>query len=110
LRAGLAAIGVEAALATAPAARAALWIARGGGRRLEDIPVEVFCTEEIFSFLKSIGVHNINDLQKLPREGLAKRCGPALVDDLDRALGLRAEPRTFFEPPARFAVKLELPA
>lgn len=110
LRAGLAEIGVEAALAMAPTARAALWIARGGGRRLEEIPVEVFCTEDVLSFLKSIGVYKLKNLLELPREGLAKRCGQALLDDLDRALGLLAEPRTFFEPPARFSAKLELPA
>ena len=110
LRAGLAEIGVEAALATAPTARAALWIARGGGHRLEETPVEAFCTEDVVSFLKSIGVHKLQDLLELPREGLAKRCGQALLDDLDRALGCLAEPRTFFEPPPRFAAKLELPA
>jgi protein ImuB len=110
LRAGLAEIGVEAALATAPTARAALWIARGGGHRLEETPLEVFCTEDVLSFLKSIGVRKLKDLLELPREGLAKRCGQALLDDLDRALGSLAEPRTFFEPPPRFSAKLDLPA
>ncbi|HEX9396146.1 MAG TPA: DNA polymerase Y family protein [Burkholderiales bacterium] len=110
IRQGLGELGLEATVATAPTARAALWIARGGGRRLEDIPVEVVCTEDVLSFLKSIGVHQVGDLLQLPREGLAKRCGPALVAEIDRALGRLAEPRTFFEPPASFAARLELPA
>src|SRR5260221_14325292 len=41
IRRGIAAQGLEASLATAPTARAALWIARGNGGRLEDLPLEV---------------------------------------------------------------------
>jgi protein ImuB len=47
---------------------------------------------------------------RLPREGLARRCGQRLLDDLDRALGAAPEPRAFFHPPPRFSAKLELPA
>ncbi len=106
--AGRAELGFEASLAVAPTARAALWIARGGGGRLERLPIEVtgFETE----FFKSIGVATVGDLLRLPREGLAKRCGQALLDDLDRALGCAAEPRRFFEPPQRFAARLALAA
>jgi protein ImuB len=110
IRQGIAEQGLETSLATAPTARAALWIARGGGCRLEDVPVEVVCTEEVLSFLKSIGVHRLEDLLQLPREGLARRCGQRLLDDLDRALGRLDEPRAFFAPPSRFAARLELPA
>ena len=106
--AGRAELGFEASLAVAPTARAALWIARGGGGRLETLPVDAtgFATE----FLESIGVATVGDLLRLPREGLAKRCGQALLDDLDRALGSAAEPRRFFEPPQRFAARLALAA
>src|SRR5467141_4280958 len=38
------------------------------------------------------------------------RCGQALLDDLDRALGTVPEARGYFMPPPRFAAKLELPA
>src|SRR5205814_1903778 len=49
-------------------------------------------------------------LLALPREGLARRCGQGLIDELDRALGRLPEPREFFVPPETFAARLELPA
>src|SRR5438876_7019902 len=41
LREGLDAMELTAQLAVAPAARAALWRSRGGGARLEELPLEV---------------------------------------------------------------------
>lgn len=102
LSAGLAELGCEAAIAVAGTPRAALWRAKGGGRALEDLPVEN-------AFLRSIGIANIGEAMQLPREGLAKRCGQGFIDDLDRALGTLPEPREFFIPPPCFDVKLELP-
>jgi protein ImuB len=110
LRAGLAATGFQAVLAAAPAPRAALWLARGGCRVLEEVPVKAACAAEALEFLHSIGVQTLGELLALPREGLARRCGPALVDDLDRALGALPEGRVFFAPPACFAARCELPA
>jgi protein ImuB len=110
LLAGLAATGFEAAHAAAPTARAALWLARGGCRALEQVPVEAACREEALGLLRGIGVRNLGELLALPREGLARRCGQALVDDLDRAAGTLPEARVFFVPPPRFAARLELPA
>ena len=110
LRAGVAAIGFEAALASAPTARAALWLARGGCRALADVPVEAACSGSAAEFLRSIGVRTLGELMALPRDGLAQRCGPALIDDLDRATGAMPEARVFFMPPARFSARLELPA
>jgi protein ImuB len=52
----------------------------------------------------------VGELLRLPREGLAHRCGERLLDELDRALGAAPEPRAFFTPPPSFAAKLELPA
>ena len=110
-RQGLDALGIEAALACAPTARGALWLARGGGDELEKLPLrKIGFTEENLLFLQSIGVHTVKDMLRLPREGLAQRCGQALVDELDRALGVRPEAREFFMPPARFDARLELPA
>jgi protein ImuB len=108
MRRGVAALGHEACLAMAPTARAALWIARAGGRRLEDVPVEA--TGFDCGLFKGIGISTVGEILELPREGLAKRCGQGLLDDLDRALGRLEEPRAFFAPPARFAARLELPA
>jgi protein ImuB len=107
-RDGLDSLGVEASLALAPTARAALWLARGGGRELGKLPLEVMDWD--LEFLKSIGISTVGELLALPREGLAQRCGQDLVDELDRVLGILPEARQFFMPPTRFDARLELPA
>lgn len=109
LRAGLGELGFETSLAVAATPRAALWRARAGKEVLEDISVETVSTGEACAFLKSVGISKIGELLRLPRDGLAKRCGQELIDDLDRALGAAPEPRAFFVPPARFCATLELP-
>jgi len=109
LECGLAELGLQASLATAPTARAALWGARGGGLPFPELPVSVIGDEHA-PFFKSIGVATLGQLLALPREGLAQRCGQGLIDELDRALGKIPEPREFFAPPERFSAKLELPA
>jgi protein ImuB len=48
-------------------------------------------------------------LLQLPRDGLAKRCGEELLENLDQARGALPEPRRFFAPPAHFCATLELP-
>jgi protein ImuB len=58
--------------------------------------------------LAAIGVHRFADLARLPRAGLARRHGPALLVEIDAALGRQAEPRRWFQAPERFAVRLEL--
>jgi protein ImuB len=51
----------------------------------------------------------VGGLLRLPRAGLARRLGPALVSLLDRALGRAPDSRPRFEPPARFESRLDLP-
>jgi len=109
LREGLDAMELTTQFAVAPAARAALWRSRGGGARLEELPLEVTGFDS-GGFFRNIGISTVGELLKLPREGLARRCGQALLDDLDRALGTAPEAREYFLPPPRFAAKLELPA
>src|SRR5512138_3319317 len=108
LEKGLAELGLPASLATGSTAREALWRARGGGLPLLELPVSVAGGDA--AFFRSIGVATIGGLLRLPREGLAQRCGQRLIDDLDRALGKLAEPRELFEPPQRFFAELELAA
>ena len=110
LKRGLSDLGFEASIAMGRTPRAALWRAAGGGGRLEDLPVTVAGLDEAkLDFLLGVGVHSIGDLMRLPRAGLARRVGPGLLDDVDRALGVRPEARAFFMPPAAFSAKLELP-
>ncbi len=107
---GLTELGLEPKSASAATPRAALWLARGEKQDLEEVPLEAICDGEPLVFLQSIGSENFGDLVRLPREGLARRCGQALLDALDRALGAVPEPRAYFSPPPSFAAKLELPA
>jgi protein ImuB len=108
LAAGLLALGFSARRASAPTPRAALWLARGEGEAFEALPVEVTGLE--VEFFRSLGVTTVGELLRLPREGLAQRCGAHVAGDLDRALGALPEPRVFFAPPPCFAAGLELPA
>ena len=108
ITAGLVALGFAATIAAAPTPRAALWLARGQGETLEKLPVEV--TQLDVEFFRSIGVSTVGELLRLPRDGLAQRCGAQVVTDLDRTLGVHPEPRAFFDPPPRFSASLELHA
>ena len=111
LRAGLPRLGFEARVAEAPSARAALWLARGDGGRLEALPVAVTgLASASLELLESLGIKTIGGLLRLPREGVARRFGQGLLDEMDRAGGKMPEPRGYFVPPARFSARLELPA
>jgi protein ImuB len=107
LRAGLEALGMRVSLAVAPTGLAALWRARGGGAELGALPLGV--TGFDLEFFRGIGVATVGEVLALPRDGLAQRCGEAVLDALDRACGRTPESYAFFAPPARFAARLELP-
>lgn len=108
LRGGLAELGFEFSLAVDAAARGALWRARAAGAALEALPLGVTGFDP--EFFDSIGIATVGDLLRLPREGLAQRCGQRVLDALDQARGALPEPRDYFAPPPRFAARLELPA
>jgi len=111
LRAGLPRLGLEARVAEAPSARAALWMARGGGSRLEALPVAVTgLAPEALELLANIGVRTVGGLLRLPRDGLVQRFGQGLPGEIDQACGKAPEAREFFVPPAQFAARLVLPA
>jgi len=122
LRRGLAEMGWSAAFAGAPTPRAAFWLVLDGREKfigslekiepaLAALPVEVLRRDdETRAALETIGVRTLGELQMLPRDGLARRFGQRLLDDLDRALGRLPDPRNLFVPPARFRAGIELPA
>ena len=58
--------------------------------------------------LQGMGLHRLSDLRALPRDGLARRFGAELLDELDRALGRRPDLRRWVTLPARFDSRLEL--
>ncbi|MFM7706103.1 MAG: DNA polymerase Y family protein [Rubrivivax sp.] len=60
--------------------------------------------------LQGMGVHTLAQLRALPRAGLARRFGPALLQALDRARGEVPDPRTWLSLPDAFDARLELHA
>jgi protein ImuB len=77
---------------------------------LAALPVAVLRRDkETPASLEAVGVRTLGELLALPREGVARRFGQGLLDDLDRALGRLPDPRNFFVPPERFSTAIELP-
>ena len=58
--------------------------------------------------LQGMGLVSLADLRALPRSGLARRFGEALLDELDRARGDRPDPRAWVEGPTVFDTRVEL--
>lgn len=122
LRRGLAAQGYSIQIATAPMPQAA-WVlaqARDGLRvashidlrdALSPLPIRLLeAGKAHWEKLKSVGQTTLGDLLNLPRSGVARRFSEKLLDELDRALGAKADPRIWFEAPLTFDVRLELAA
>ena len=55
-----------------------------------------------------MGLRTVADLRGLPRAGLARRFGEALLDELDRAFGERPDPRVWVGLAPTFETRLEL--
>jgi protein ImuB len=108
--------------ALAPTPAAALLLARAGHARpvlacdalahaLDGLPVRLLDVDSAAGqLLSAAGITTIGQLAALPRAGLARRCGPALVDALDRALGRIPDARAPYQSPPRFEARLPLPA
>ncbi|HEX5314964.1 MAG TPA: DNA polymerase Y family protein, partial [Gammaproteobacteria bacterium] len=121
MRSGLDALGLTASLAFAPTPRAALWLARADARttpqRAEDLPgalgvlpLAVLNPEaQIARKFLRLGVKTLAQAFRLPREGLARRFGPELIHDWDRALGWSPEARRRYHAAPHFAIERELP-
>ena len=122
LRAGLQAQGFEPQIAVAPTATGAWLLARHQdgliadslaslNARLAGLPVSALdSTAAHCDALMSLGAHTLKQLSLLPRAGVARRFGPGLLTELDRAFGRVPEAREWFVAPPRFATRLELPA
>ena len=118
----LAELGYGASFACAPTPLAAQLFARAGlemrirnhdalHHELQKLPVNSLdYSPKALAMLDNFGVHTIGECLRLPRDGLARRLGQRLLDDLDRALGRLPDPRPPFIPPPRFEALLALPA
>ena len=122
LRRGLAAQQHAAQIATAPVPQAAWILARARDGLhvashdelrsvLSPLPIRLLAAGKAhWEKLKSIGQTTIGDLLSLPRPGVARRFSTELLDELDRALGAKADPRVWFKAPLTFDVRIELAA
>lgn len=123
LRTGINELGYEAVFALAPTPLAAQWLARSGrsGRivllpadiphALDTLPVTVMQLPAVSATaLERFGIRSIGACLKFPRDGLTRRIGPSVLDQLDRALGQKADPRPLYAVPRKFIHTLTLPA
>lgn len=128
LLAALAPLGHHVQMAAAPTAVGAALLARWWPRETPDLVLGPHATDgaalqallasapvwllgpgrEHWEALQGMGLHTLHDLQQLPRAGLARRFGTEVLDELDRALGRRADPRGWLTLPATFDCRLEL--
>jgi protein ImuB len=106
-------------LCAAPTPMAALWLARNASddvltigalsSRLGSLPLRVTrWPAEVQALLQEVGARTLGDCLRLPRDGFARRAGPAYLDDLDRALGRRFDLRAQFTVPERWSDTREL--
>ena len=115
-------LGYTAALAAAPTPTAACLLARAGTSvRITDparLPVALAALplvlldqpSDTVDTLAMMGVQTIGDCLALPRDGLARRFGQSLLDELDRALGQLPDAREPYIQPLRYVAALALPA
>lgn len=113
------ALGFSATLGCAPTARGAWLLACCDAgraltmasleRRLASLPVGVLPPARAYlDWMEGIGCLTLGQLRRLPRPGLQRRCGRALLDMLDDAHGARPEMHQWLQAPASFRAKVEL--
>jgi protein ImuB len=119
---GLAALGFSAVVATAHTPSAASLFARARqavaiedgaalAPRLASLPVALLeHAQDALDTLNGIGAHTLGDVMALPRDGVARRFGQALLDEIDRALGHLPDARPLFLAPERYHGQIELPS
>lgn len=122
LRRDLGRLGYHATVAVAPTPLAAWWLARCGveavitrraelATRLGELPAGLLSTEAgVREALAGLGLARIGDVMRIPRGGMARRLGPAIWADLDRALGRSPDPQPPYRPAERFHRHVVLPA
>jgi protein ImuB len=117
-------LGHELQIASAPTALGAALLARWRGdlahgphsvdraamrRLLDDAPVWLLGPgQEHWEALQGMGLRRLADLRHLPRSGLARRFGNALLAALDRARGDAPDPREPIVCPPVFEQRIEL--
>jgi len=77
--------------------------------QLDPLPLELLGPgREHWEALQGMGLRTLGDLRALPRAGLARRFGPELLLELDRARGDVPESQVWVELPSSFSQRIEL--
>ncbi len=119
VRENVRALGFTVSLAASPTARGAWLLARANAgravrmeslvRRLDRLAVLLAPPARAYAaWFDGIGCTTLGELRRLPRPGLQRRCGGALLDLLDAAYGLAPELYDWIAPPQTFHARLEL--
>ncbi len=119
VRASLRALGFSSCLSCAPTARGAWMLARTCAgrvltiasltRRLDRLPSSLPPPARSYAaWFEGIGCFDIGAMRRLPRPGMQRRCGRALLDMLDAAYGMAPELFEWIEAPTVFHAKIEL--
>ncbi|MFM1897098.1 MAG: hypothetical protein RLZZ385_2172 [Pseudomonadota bacterium] len=93
-------------------ARSGLLVHRRDNLRsaLGRLPVSVLqLDQEPARRLHNMGVRHLQDIWRLPTDGLRKRFGSDFVNLLNRALGKAPDPTRNYQPPPAFATAYDLP-
>ena len=121
LRQGLHACGHEPVISCTPTVRGSLWLARAGiectlltrdelRHRLLPVSVEhLGWPAATMKMLAQMGIRTLGECVRLPRQGFARRFGPARLHELDQGFGRSPELRRPHVVPEHFADPLELP-
>ena len=120
---GLEQLGLITHVACAPTPLAAHWFAACGQgpvagsdwrQALDRLPLAVLVSDPAcpaaLELLNGLGIRSLGEVRTLPSAGLALRQAGAISLLIARARGEQPDPRPWFEPPARFAHELVLPA
>lgn len=122
IEADIHALGFRVIAALAPTPLAATWLARSGRNTavtethalfsvLAPLPLTCLGLDvKGEALLAGMGLACLADCLRLPRDGLARRVGPEVVQAFDRALGRLPDVRAPYVPPAEFNARLTLPA
>lgn len=119
-------LGLSAAIGVAPTARAAWLLAHAAAaatrsgryclslpklsRHLNTLPVALLpAARPWLEWLQGIGCVKLGGLRQLPRAGLQRRCGKALLPSLDCAYGEATELYPWITVAPQFKARIELP-
>ena len=120
IRQGLLQLGLTAQTSLAPTARAAALLALWQDnacithesmltQKLAPLPLHLLSSAQPhLESLAQVGARHMGELLQLPRQGLAQRYGPELLEDIDYALGHRLEALACMTPMAHFDARIDL--